>query len=221
MSTSLATLLEHPALWRGEECARSACAKPSGFAALDRCLPGGGWPQGALTELVIRITGIGELTLLMPVCARLTQAGRSLIFLSPPHIPYAPALAAAGLDLKHLLLLKPQSHKDALWALEQALNSSSCGAALAWIEHIDDRSLRRLHLACERSGACGFLFTRQNRISSTAALRLELSPAEDGLLAVRILKRRGGLLPAPVILDPRRSCSAAETQAARQLHSHP
>ena len=204
MSTSLATLLEHPALWRGEECARLAHAEPSGFAALDRCLPGGGWPQGALTELVLLTAGSGELTLLMPACARLTRAGRSLVFVSPPYIPYAPALAAAGLDLKHLLLLKTRSRSDSLWALEQALGAPSCGAALAWIENIDDRSLRRLQLACERSGACGFLFMAQNKTSSTAALRLELSPADDGLLAVRILKRRGGLLAAPVILDPRR-----------------
>ena len=205
MPTPLATLLEHPALWRGEECARSVCAEPSGFAALDRCLPGGGWPQGALIELVVLTAGIGELALLMPACARLTQAGRSLIFVSPPYIPYAPALAAAQLDLRHLLLLKAQSRKDGLWALEQALNSPACGAALAWIEHIDDRSLRRLQLASERSGACGFLFMPQNQTCSTAALRLELSAADDGLLSVRILKRRGGLLAAPVILDPRRS----------------
>ena len=208
MSTSLATLLEHPALWRGEECARLAAAEPSGFAALDRCLPGGGWPQGALTELITPIAGIGELTLLMPVCARLTQAGRSLIFVAPPYIPYAPALAAAGLDLTRLLLVKAQSRKDRLWALEQALDSPSCGAALAWIEHFDDRSLRRLQLACERSGACGFLFMQQDKMSSTAALRLALSATEDGCLAVRILKRRGGMLAAPVMLDPRQpACS--------------
>ena len=201
MHTPLATLLEHPALWRGEECARPAAAVPSGFAALDRCLPGGGWPHGALTELVIATAGIGELALLMPACARLTQAGRSLIFVTPPYIPYAPALAAAGLDLTRLALVKAQSRKERLWALEQALSSPACGAALAWNEHIDDRSLRRLQLACERSGACGFLFTAQNRLSSAAALRLELGATDDGHLAVRVLRRRGSVVAAPVILD--------------------
>jgi len=203
MSTPLAILLEHPALWRGEECARAAAAVPSGFPALDRCLPGGGWPHGALTELIILTPGIGELTLLMPACARLTQAGRSLIFVDPPYIPYAPALAAEGLDLARLLLIKARPRKDSLWALEQALNSPSCGAALAWNENIDDRSLRRLQLACERSGACGFLFMTHDKGTSTAALRLELSATGDGRLAVRVLKRRGGMLAAPVILDAR------------------
>ena len=216
MPTPLATLLEHPALWRGEECARLAAAVPSGFAALDGCLPGGGWPHGALTELVILTAGIGELTLLMPACARLTQAGRSLIFVGPPYIPYAPALAAAGLDLTRLLLIEAQARKDSLWALEQALNSPSCGAALAWNEHIDDRSLRRLQLACERSGACGFLFMTHNKLSSIAALRLELSATDDGRLAVRILKRRGGLLAAPIILDPRAPDRRGEETSAPQ-----
>ena len=204
MPTPLATLLEHPALWRGEECARLAPAASSGFAALDRWLPGGGWPQGALTELIALAAGIGELTLLMPACARLTQAGRSVVFVAPPFIPYAPALAAAELDLARLLLVKTQSRKESLWALEQALKSPSCAAALGWVETLDDRSVRRLQLACERSGACGFLFMAQSRMSSTAALRLELSAAAGGRLAVRILKRRGGLLTTPVILDPRR-----------------
>lgn len=204
MPTSLAALLEHPALWRGGDCARVAAAAASGFAALDRCLPGGGWPQGALTEIIAPASGIGELALLMPACARFTRAGRAAIFVAPPHIPYAPALAAAGLDLARLLLVRTQSRKDTLWALEQALQSSSCGAALGWMESIDDRSLRRLQLGCERSGACGFLYLPRQPASSTAALRLELSAADDGQLAVRILKRRGGMLAAPVMLDPRR-----------------
>lgn len=139
----------------------------------------------------------------MPACARLTQAGRSVIFIAPPYIPYAPALAAAGLDLTRLLLVKATARKESLWALEQALKSPSCGAALGWIETIDDRSVRRLQLACEQSGACGFLFMPQNRVSSAARLRLELSAADDGCLALRILKRRGGMLATPVILDPR------------------
>jgi hypothetical protein len=203
MPTPLAVLLEHPALWRGQASARTAPALPSGFAALDRCLPGGGWPRGALTELIVHTEGIGELALLMPACARLTHAGRSLIFVAPPHLPYAPALASAGLDLARLLLVRAESRRDRLWALEQALGSPHCGAALGWIENSDERSLRRLQLACERGGACCFLFLPKRGAATTAALRLELSASADGELAVRILKRRGGMLAAPVLLDPR------------------
>ena len=206
MSTPLHVLLEHAHLWRGEECARTAPALPSGFAALDACLPGGGWPQAALTELFLPAEGIGELSLLMPACAQLTRAGRWVIFIAPPHIPYAPALADAGLDLARLLLVKAESPKDKLWALEQSLRSKHCGAAFAWPKQIDSRSLRRLQLACEQSEASGFLFMPEaaSLNASTAALRLRLGVDDAGGLGIRILKRRGGVLDRPVRIDPRR-----------------
>jgi hypothetical protein len=205
MSASLEALLEHPALWRGAECARNAPALATGFPALDQCLPGGGWPQGALSELLVSIAGSGEFSLLMPACARLTQAGRWVIFVAPPYIPYAPALANAGIDLSHLLLVRAESRKDALWALEQALKSQHCGAAIGWLDRSDDSSLRRLQLGCEQSGSCGFLFMPQAvaRNASPAALRLGLAACDDGQLAVHVLKRRGGPLADSIRIDPR------------------
>jgi hypothetical protein len=205
MSASLDVLLEHPGLWRGEECARNVPTVPSGFDTLDRCLPGGGWPQGALSELFVPVVGIGELSLLMPACARLTHAGRWVIFIAPPHVPYAPALAAAGLNLARLLLVRAESGKEKLWALEQALKSGHCGAVLAWPDRSDDRSQRRLQLACEQGGTSGFLFVQAQAAAeaSTAALRLALAPAADGQLDVRILKRRGGTLNRTLRIDVR------------------
>jgi cell division inhibitor SulA/protein ImuA len=205
MSASLDALLEHPALWRGEACARNAPAVPSGFAALDACLPGGGWPQGALSELVAPLAGIGELALLMPACARLTRTGRWVIFVAPPYIPYAPALADAGLELGRLLLIRSVSGSDGLWALEQALRSRHCAAAIAWPARLDDRGMRRLQLACEQGGSSGFLFMPESAApqASTAALRLALAPAPDGQLEIRVLKRRGGTLHRTLRIDVR------------------
>jgi hypothetical protein len=205
MSTPLHALLEHAHLWRGEACARAVPALPSGFAALDACLPGSGWPKGALTELLLPLDGIGEFALVMPACARLTESGRWVVFVAPPYIPYAPALAAAGLDLSRLLMIKAETHADKLWALEQALKSPQCGAALAWPKRLDPRSLRRLQLACETSEASAFLFLPEAAAAnaSTAALRLRLAPAEAGSLEVHVLKRRGGVLERPLRIDPR------------------
>ena len=63
MNPALATLLSHPAIWRGDDCAPEPATLPSGFAALDAALPGRGWPQGALTEVLLEREGIGELRL--------------------------------------------------------------------------------------------------------------------------------------------------------------
>ena len=144
----------HPAVWRGSECARVAVPSvPTGFAELDARLPGGGWPAGALTEIHVERTGVGELQLVMPAAARLTQSGRWLTLIAPPYVPYAPALAAHGVRLSRLLLVRTAATEDSLWACEQALRSQACGAVLAWLDRVHERALRRLQLAAESGGA--------------------------------------------------------------------
>src|SRR3954464_11671550 len=125
-------ILERHPVWRGGRLSALACAVPTGFDALDRELPGGGWPAGALTELLVRRGGIGELQLVLPALATLSWAGKRIVWLAPPHLPYAPALAAAGVDLAHLALVRAPGRRDALWAAEQVLRSGTCHALLAW-----------------------------------------------------------------------------------------
>jgi hypothetical protein len=201
-STSLAELLSHPAIWRGGDCAPEPAALPTGHPALDAVLPGGGWPQAALTEVLIEREGIGELRLALPALARMTHAGRAIVWVSPPHRPYAPALAQAGLDLAHLIVVRCRDLRESLWAYEQALRAPDCGAAFGWMSVHEPRALRRLQVAAREGRTWGVLWRRPGERPSAAAapLRLALSPHE-GRLAVRILKRRGAELPHPVLLD--------------------
>jgi len=202
VTRSLESVLQHPGIWRGNQRAQTAAgALPTGFAALDEVLPGGGWPRGALTELLIRRQGIGELRLLTPTLARLPESDGWLAWVAPPYVPYAAALAAVGIDLKRLLVVAPPSVDDAWWTAEQALRSGACGALLAWLRAADERRMRRLQLAAEAGHTWGVLFrhARAAEERSPAALRLLLEPAAEGL-AVRILKRRGGPVSRPVIV---------------------
>ena len=202
MSASLESVLQHPGIWRGNQRAQTAeDALPTGYAALDELLPGGGWPRGALTELLIGRQGIGELRLLTPTLARLSAADGWLAWVAPPYVPYAAALAAAGIDLKRLVVAKPSSEADAWWTAEQALRSGACGALLAWLRAADERRMRRLQLAAETGHTWGVLFrhARAAQDRSPAALRLLLEPAAGGL-AVSILKRRGGPVNQPVVV---------------------
>jgi len=198
---SLDAVLNHPAIWRGGACARvSTPGVPTGFAELDAFIPGGGWPVGALTEIYAERTGIGEFQLIMPAAATLTQSGRWVSFITPPHVPYAPALIENGVNLARLLTINTAAD-DSLWAAEQALSAHCCGAAALWLDHIHERALRRLQLAAENGGSTLFLF-RSARVApaSPAVLRLHVSRAQNRTI-VRILKRRGGGLPAPITLD--------------------
>ena len=200
---ALDAVLNHPAIWRGGECARATLfpAVSTGYAELDAQLPGSGWPTGAITEIYAERTGVGEVQLTMPAAAKLTQAGRWLTLVAPLHVPYAPALAAHGVRLERLLLVETRGVEDNLWACEQALRASSSGAVMLWQEHIHERALRRLQLAAESASTSLFLF-RSARVApaTPAALRLHVSRAQ-GRTVVRILKRRGGGLPPPIVLD--------------------
>jgi hypothetical protein len=194
-SDALDQLLRHPALWRARQrdTVDGPSGLPTGYTALDRCLPGGGWPSQGLIEVLADRTGIGELSLLLPALARLCGDGREagwLAWISPPHPPYAPALAACGIDVGRVLVVRAP---PAEWAMEQALRSGACSAVLGWAACRDRQSLRRLQLAAEQSGCLAVLFRRlrEGREPSPAVLRIALSSDRDGL-EVRILKSRGG-----------------------------
>ncbi|MEX0733370.1 MAG: translesion DNA synthesis-associated protein ImuA [Steroidobacteraceae bacterium] len=196
MSDALAELLRHPALWRGND-AGALPTVPTGFRPLDARLPGGGWPLSTLIELLVPSAGVGEIRLLLPALCTLAAATagepRWIAWLAPPHLPYAPALADAGLDPARMLVIRPRAGLDRLWAMEQALRSGACAAVLGWIGAAGDQALRRLKLAAEEGHTPGFLLrpaTHRDECSP-AALRLALTARDYGL-DVEILKSRGG-----------------------------
>jgi hypothetical protein len=220
MSLALDQVLQHPAVWRGGDCARVALPSvPTGFTELDILLPGGGWPAGALTEIHVERAGVGELQLVMPAAARLTRSGSWLALIAPPHVPYAPALAAHGVLLSRLVLVRPAAAEDGLWACEQALRSQVCSLVLAWLDHAPERWLRRLQLAAESGGASLLMF-RPARVApaSPAALRLHVTRSESRTL-VRVLKRRGGGVPAPVALDLHDAAHVRDARPAVSGHT--
>jgi cell division inhibitor SulA/protein ImuA len=203
MNASLDLVLQYPGIWRGDQLAQMGeDTLPTGFAELDEQLPGGGWPRGALTEILLEREGIGELRLLLPALASVSEQRGWQAWVAPPHLPYAPALAAAGVKLKQLLVVQPQSAADAWWTAEQALRSGACSAVLAWLSMPDERRMRRLQLGAESGRAWGVLFRSASAAQerSTAALRLRLEATANGL-AVHILKRRGGYASKPVMVN--------------------
>ncbi|ABI56447.1 conserved hypothetical protein [Alkalilimnicola ehrlichii MLHE-1] len=193
MTEALDNLLKHPHIWRATGDPDASRGLATGFPALEAVLPGGGWPAGALTEILHDRTGVGELRLVLPALARLSRAGRWVVLIAPPNLPYAPALAAAGVDLRHLLLVHPRTDQEGLWAVEQALRSGTCSAVLAWPGPLDTAALRRLQLAAESGDAWGVLFRdlQQAAQPSPAALRLTLSQDAGGN-RLDIFKCRGG-----------------------------
>jgi protein ImuA len=195
-------LLEKTGLWRASSIKADHIQHCStGFASLDKELPGTGWPADGVTEFLHDRAGIGELRLLAPALARMThEQNRWVLFVNPPYIPYPPALAQAGIDLTRVIVSQPKAPKDYLWVLEKALASQSCSAVIAWPSRIHEKQIRRLQLASKDGYSWGILFRPEesSKNASPAELRLRLRPLPDNSIgrdnssiAVKILKRRG------------------------------
>lgn len=199
---AITRILDDPRIWRGDSLAQGTprCSS-TGFAALDRELPGGGWPAGALSELVCVQPGAGVFSLLLPFLRQQVADGREILLIDPPALPYAPAWAAAGIELVKLGWVTPATEQEKLWAMEQALREAGC-VVLGWHRGpLHDRSARRLQLAADSGGSSHFLIRLHENaaLQSPLSLRLQLAPAADGL-RVDILKRRGRPLTTPLLL---------------------
>lgn len=195
---ALDRLLEARTIWRGTTThAPGIPPRPTGHAALDACLPQGGWPEHALVEVLMPADGVGELALVFPTLVRLTQAARRVVLVAPPYPVHAPGWAHAGVALPQLQVVQA-APRDALWAAEQCLRSATCAAVLCWPQQADDRALRRLQVAAESGQCLGFAFRDAKHVCnpSPAALRIRI---EAGTRRLRVLKCRGGMPPARAI----------------------
>ncbi len=210
---ALGDILQHPAIWRARDGHGAGHGNghdektviPTGHPRLDALLPGGGWSRAGLAELLCDQAGIGELQLLAPALARLSREDeRWIVWINPPRIPYAPALAQSGVRLDRILWVRTRSAQETLWAAHQALESGTAGAVLAWLDgDLPAGASRRLQVAAADHDGLGVLFRPQQarKQASGAMLRIGLAATRDGL-EVEVIKRRGDWPAAPVTLEP-------------------
>ncbi len=164
----------------------------TGYRGLDLELQQGGWPLDSTIEVLSDSSGLGAMGLFLPAMEQLSEQGRWQVFIAPPFIPYAPLLAARGIDTQQVLLVHPQNRADLLWATEQALRSSTCSAVFSWLGAQEYRygELRKLQLAAAGGDTLSVLFRphEAGRNHAPAALRLQMRRYRQ----VHILKQRGG-----------------------------
>lgn len=199
-------------------------AVATSFALLDEALSGG-WPRGALTEILLEGVGIGELSLLLPALAKVRAEGGWSLLVAPPYLLHAPTLDDAAADLQKLVVICPvaatvspaekasepyqsaraSASANALWAAEQALQSGAPSVVLCWADQLDARQVRRLQVAAAASHSVAFLLrpaTAENDVSA-APLRLKLAAGKAGELDLTVFKRRGPPLSESLLLSLR------------------
>ncbi|MGI9290579.1 MAG: translesion DNA synthesis-associated protein ImuA, partial [Gammaproteobacteria bacterium] len=197
---------ETPALWRGrggQPERPGANAVDTGFTALNTLLPTGGWPLRALTEFSVAAWGSGELQLLLPLMARLTQDQIQVAMVAPPYQPYAPALAQAGVCLPYLVVVNvaEQRGKDIWWSAEKLLRHPDCGLVLLWPAKPHPAQIRRLQLAADAANNIGVVLGCGRPVDTPVALRLSVSRCTQGIQVAVTKSRFGWRQHGAVVLE--------------------
>ncbi len=213
--------IDLPHVWRGRELAQAQERTVStGHAELDAQLPGQGWPQGCLVEVLQAHPQQHVWQLLAPALAACTrQEAGPIVLVNPPCEPFGPGLRGRGLQPEQLLSVHAQKVSARLWAAEQALRCADVAAVLAWLPQARNEDLRRLHLSAQQHQRLLIAFrgvdARQQ--SSPARLRLLVEGVER--LEVSILKRRGPPLLQPVLLgaQPKRLAALLAARKSRRV----
>ena len=194
-------------VWRaGELDSARQRTVDTGYVSLNQALPGGGWPQGALIELLQPQSGFYEWGLLAPALAsqQLEAPRQLMVLVGAPYLPFAPALGARQLNMQRLLVVQAQG-SALLWATHEALQCADVSSVLAWLPHARSANLRRLQIAAHAHNKLLFVFRPlAARLESSPAplrLMLESRAGEAGNLAVHVFKRRGPPLAMPVVLS--------------------
>lgn len=211
-----------PHVWRVGDLAAQEAVLPTGHAALDAQLPGGGWPVGSMVEVLQERAGPHVWQLLLPGLAQAIrkQAG-PVVLVNAPFEAFGPSLAAQGLPGERLLCIKADKPAARLWAAEQALRCAEVAALLAWLPQAKSAELRRLHMAAQQHQRLLFVFRGLNARHDASPARLRLLAEGVETLELTILKRRGPPLETPLALPGHSARLAALLDARKRRASAP
>ena len=138
---------------------------PTGLAPLDNALPQGGLPCGAVTEILSDGFGVGAMSLAMRIagqCISTTRHSepsddRKIVLVDTLKDVYPPAICEHGIPLERFVIVRPKSHREAVWAVDQALRCPAVAVVISPLARLDERWSRRLQLAAESGGGLGLV----------------------------------------------------------------
>ena len=189
----------------------------TGIPELDALLPEGGMPRGAVVELAVSPTLGQSTSLALRVCAMAQgqaclRAGSPTwcAWLDPAKSLYAPGVAAHGVVLERLLVVRPPI--DALARVAVRMVSSRIfsvlvvdtvgvpGALLEVPLHRWPNVVRRLAIAAQGGDTCVVLLTdraKSRAVGLPVAMRLELEQRSPTQLRLHVAKERRGRVGVP------------------------
>ena len=134
---------------------------PLGLAEIDRTLPAGGLACGAVHEASGSAVGGFAAWLAGRLVRHLGGAVLWCVKLGSTGQLYGPGLAAFGLDVGGLIIVRCRRRADMLWVMEESLRCSSFAAVIGECDdEINLAASRRLQLAAETGGTTGLILRR-------------------------------------------------------------
>ena len=188
-----------------------------GVEALNRVLPDHGLPRGAVIELSIHGGSALGTSLGLAACRAAQQAaverGGSMpwcAFLDPSGTLYGPGVAATGVALDRLLVVRPSVEALSRVAL-RIVESAACAVTVIDLLGVPGQSLavnltawlrvvRRLAMGVDGTAHSVILLTdasEQRPLPLPVAQRIELERPSEGKLVVRVTKDKQGRVSAP------------------------
>lgn len=179
----------------------------TGLEALDRLMPGDSFVRGAVHE-VLAATTHPLPYFIAAVFARAAVAdGGVVAWLDLRREVYPPALAAAGVPLERLYLLRPMSNADAVRAVVDCCRCKMVAATVAELPNLSRVEVRRLQLAAEHGGGMG-VFLRRRGVNSThyaAATRWMVTPRPGNTATrrweIQLLHGHGGRVGQSAVVE--------------------
>ena len=205
-----------------------------GVEALNRVLPDHGLPRGAVIELAIHGGSALGTSLGLAACRSAQQAavnqGGSVpwcAFLDPSGTLYGPGVAAAGVNLERLLVVRPSLEALSRVAL-RIVESAACAVTVVDLLGVPGqllgvnltswlRVVRRLAMGVDGTAHSVILLTDANEqrpLPLPVSQRIELERPSEGKLSVRVAKDKQGRVSAPRSIAWARTGPAWKSEAA-------
>ena len=188
----------------------------TGWADLDKLLPGNGLRRGCLVEWLAADPGSGAGTLALAAAREAGRDGGPMVVVESRGEFYPPAAALAGIELSQLIVVRVRSAQDEIWAVDQALRCPAVGSVVCWTDRFDQRGRRRWQLSAEAGAGLGLLVCpeRVRHQACWAEVRLLVEPLVSGQgrrLRVEVLRCRGAAAGRIVELEQDHETSALPT----------
>ena len=190
---------------------------------LDQLLPQG-ITRGSIVEYIADAWS-GATSLALSAAREACSDKQTLVIIDREQSFYPLAGVRWGVG-SEAIVLTPETHKDQLWALNQALSCGGVGAVVSWFEKLEPKSFRAMQLAAEKGGSVGLLIRPMTALNQPSwadvQLLVKTLPSSGPIrrLKIHVIRCRHGVSGNSIEVELNdETATLCESKAVCQSHS--